>query len=107
MVVIFDMHTISLVVVFVVLAKLPLVGLHMWLPKVHAEASILGSVFLARFILKARSVLFYLVRYPILFILLPLFIILGLVYRALDGKVIVAISSVLHMTMSVVMISIV
>lgn len=107
MVAIFDMNVISLVVVLVVLAKLPLVGMHIWLPKVHAEASLLGSVFLARLILKARSVLFYFVRFPMLFVLLPLIIILGLVYRTLDGKVIVAMSSVLHMTISVVLISIV
>lgn len=67
----------------------------------------LRSVFLARLILKARSVLFYLVRYPMLFVLLPLIIILGLVYRTLDRKVIVAMSSVLHITISVVLISIV
>lgn len=107
MVVMFDMHIISLVVIFVVLAKLPLIGLHIWLPKVHAEASMLRSVFLARLILKAGSVLFYLVGFPILFVLLPLLIMLGLVYRTLDGKVIVAMSSVLHMTISVVLISIV
>lgn len=103
----FDIHVISIVVIFVVLAKLPLVGIHMWLPKVHAEASILRSIFLARLILKARSVLFYLIRSPMLFVLLPLIIMLGLVYRTLDGKVIVAMSSVLHITISVVLISMV
>lgn len=103
----FDLNGASFLVILVILAKLPLVGLHMWLPKVHAEASILGSVFLAGLILKAGSVLFYLVGVTILYVLMPLVLILLLVYRTMDGKVIVAISSVLHITISVVVISII
>jgi len=34
------------------LAKLPIYGLHIWLPKVHVEASIMGSMVLAGAVLK-------------------------------------------------------
>lgn len=107
MVRLFDLNRVSLIVILVVLAKLPLVGLHIWLPKVHAEASILGSIFLARLILKARSILYYIVGCPMLYVLVPLMLVLLVVYRSIDGKVIIAISSVLHMTISVIVISIV
>jgi len=101
----FDMYVISLFVVFVILAKLPLVRLHMWLPKVHAEASMLGSIFLARLILKAGSVLYYMVGAAILYVLIALVLMLLIMCRTMDGKVIVALSSVLHMTISVVVVS--
>jgi len=34
------------------LVKLPLIFLHMWLPKAHVEAPVLGSMFLAAVLLK-------------------------------------------------------
>lgn len=102
-----ELSIVSLVMMLVILCKLPLVGLHMWLPKVHAEASILRSVFLAGIILKAGSIIFYILRVSMLFVLVPLILVLIFVYRTMDGKVIVAISSVLHMTFSVVVISMV
>lgn len=73
----------------------------------HAEASMLRSVFLAGVILKAGSVMFYMLRVSMLFVLVPLVLVLIFVYRTIDGKVIVAMSSVLHMTFSVVIISMV
>ena len=35
--------------------KLPLYGLHLWLPKVHVEAPVEGSVLLAGILLKLGS----------------------------------------------------
>ena len=34
------------------LVKLPLTGVHMWLPKAHVEAPVVGSIFLAAVLLK-------------------------------------------------------
>merc|ERR1712178_34518 len=42
----------GLILVILGLAKLPLYGLHIWLPKVHVEASIAGSMVLAGAVLK-------------------------------------------------------
>jgi len=67
----------------------------------------LGSVFLAGIILKAGSIMFYMLGVSMLYVLVPLVLVLILVYRTMDGKVIVAISSVLHMTFSVVILSMV
>lgn len=41
----------------VVLAKYPVVGLHFWLPKVHVEASLMGSMVLAGLMLKVAFIL--------------------------------------------------
>lgn len=41
----------------VIFAKYPLVGLHYWLPKVHVEASLIGSMVLAGLILKVSFIL--------------------------------------------------
>merc|ERR1711976_390470 len=107
LVMVFELNTLSIVVLLVILAKLPLVRLHMWLPKVHAEASMLRSIFLAGIILKARSVIFYLMRPSILYVLIPLLLLMIYVVRVLDRKVVVALSSVLHMSMSVFVVSMV
>lgn len=81
----------------VLLAKLPFYRLHIWLPKVHVEASLLRSVFLAGIILKGGSVLYYLVG-----VFVPVVIVLSmvslLIIRSVDRKGIVALSSVLHMS---------
>jgi NADH:ubiquinone oxidoreductase subunit 4 (subunit M) len=34
------------------LVKLPLMGLHIWLPKAHVDAPVIGSMFLAAILLK-------------------------------------------------------
>merc|ERR1719159_1345325 len=47
-----SMVMIRLILVILGLAKLPLYGLHIWLPKVHVEASIVGSMVLAGAVLK-------------------------------------------------------
>jgi len=38
--------------VFAFLVKIPIVGLHIWLPKAHVEAPVVGSIFLAAILLK-------------------------------------------------------
>lgn len=100
MVSVVDFQVISILIVFVIIAKLPLFGLHIWLPKVHVEASMLGSVFLAALILKAGSVIYYLIAgvLPIItLILVSVYVILTYV----DGKGIVAMSSVIHISICV------
>merc|ERR1712147_289707 len=102
-----DISVSSWVVLLVVLAKLPIFRLHMWLPKVHVEASILGSIFLAGLVLKGGTFLYFLIG--------DVFIIRGILMllcsivmmRYVDGKGVVAMSSVLHMGGSIIFIGIV
>lgn len=91
----------------VVLAKLPIFGLHIWLPKVHVEASILGSVFLARLILKGGTFLYFLIRDVFLIGRLLILLCSIVMIRYVDRKGIVAISSVLHIGGSIIYIGIV
>lgn len=90
----------------VILSKLPLYGLHMWLPKVHVEASLFGSVFLAAVILKAGSMFFYISSSVLSLMLLIIIVSLSIV-SYVDGKGIVAISSVVHISISVLTLSVV
>lgn len=83
-------------------AKLPLYRLHTWLPKVHAEASIVGSMILARAVLKIG--ILYLWNFNrILLSLASLLVIPALLMlNVSDGKVFMALSSVLHMSCCIV-----
>jgi NADH-ubiquinone oxidoreductase chain 4 len=47
-----EMIMIGLILLVLGIAKLPMYGLHIWLPKVHVEASIIGSMVLAGGVLK-------------------------------------------------------
>jgi len=51
-----DLNVGTGLVMMIRFSKLPVFGLHIWLPKVHVEASMLRSIVLARVVLKARSV---------------------------------------------------
>lgn len=51
-----DLIIISFLLLMLGISKLPMYGLHIWLPKVHVEASILGSIVLAGAVLKLRIV---------------------------------------------------
>jgi len=88
----------SMLFLMIVYAKLPINGLHMWLLKVHVEANIFTSILLAGLVLKVGSLLLYILRNVsilILLFILSTFAILNLV----DGKIIVGISSVVHMSL--------
>jgi formate hydrogenlyase subunit 3/multisubunit Na+/H+ antiporter MnhD subunit len=101
-----EFRVISLYLLLVIVAKLPLFGLHIWLPKVHVEASLLRSVFLAAVILKARSVFYHIIGIELMVMLLVVMAVF-LILSYIDGKGIVAISSVIHMSVTVLLISVV
>nr|UBQ33979.1 NADH dehydrogenase subunit 4 [Cysteochila lineata] len=99
--------------IFAFLVKMPIVIFHFWLPKAHVEASISGSMILAAVLLKLggyglmRVTLFLspmLHMYNIYIISLSLFggMFCGLICcMQLDLKVLVAYSSVCHMSLSI------
>lgn len=98
----FDISIITFCLLLVILAKLPLWGLHIWLPKVHAEASMLGSVFLAGVILKGGSILLYFMGLISIVGLIGAIGCVVYIYRIFDSKQLVALSSVLHISLSVI-----
>lgn len=90
------------------LIKLPVYGLHSWLPKAHVEAPVVGSMILAGILLKLGG--FGLVRlenfvfiFRLLSLAIVVWVILGRVLARFSGvrrrdlKAIVAYSSVVHM----------
>nr|QHN60232.1 NADH dehydrogenase subunit 4 [Tamarixia radiata] len=96
---------------FAFLVKLPMFMYHMWLPKAHVEAPVSGSMILAGVMLKLggygliRSMsmmMKYSVKYNWMLIILNLMgmILLSMLcLRQIDLKVLVAYSSVVHMSM--------
>lgn len=96
-----DLHIIRILLLVLRMAKLPVYRLHIWLPKVHVEASIVGSIVLAGGVLKL-GILYYwnfgglmMIRVLILF---SSYYLISIV----DGKRFAAYSSVLHMTICVI-----
>ena len=92
----------SLLSLCVVFAKYPVVGLHFWLPKVHVEASLIGSMVLAGIILKVAFILSWRLCCSLLVLLIPLLLIIFIIVLGIDGKVIIAYSSVVHMSVGCV-----
>jgi proton-translocating NADH-quinone oxidoreductase chain M len=95
--------------------KIPLIGVHVWLPKAHVEAPTLGSIILAALILKTGTFAIIRLLIPlfqdVLFTFLPIcFVIclISMIYPALrairetDVKRIVALSSIVHMSFATI-----
>ncbi len=105
----------SAVIVFTIfiafIVKIPIIGLHMWLPKAHVEAPVNGSMVLAAVLLKLAGlgilrILQINSRNPLnLFIVIR---IIGIVYigllcvRLFDIKIIIAYSSVAHIALALI-----
>lgn len=92
--------------------KVPLFGFHFWLPLVHVESPVEGSMILAAVMIKMGSyglyrlsfINFLFIKY--FFVMFFCWVLVGkvilslLIYRLVDYKRIVAFSSVIHMSLS-------
>jgi len=88
---------ISLLMAVIILSKLPVFRLHSWLLKVHVEANVFTSMILARLVLKVGSFFVYMMGgYSITFILFAIAV--YMILNFVDGKVIVGMSSVVHIS---------
>lgn len=96
-----SMVIIGLILVILGLAKLPLYGLHMWLPKVHVEASIVRSMVLAGAVLKLG--ILYCWNFSLM-IMVGLLVLMSavVIISVIDGKGFAAYSSVLHISLCVI-----
>lgn len=96
-----SMMMMRLVLLILGLAKLPMYRLHSWLPKVHVEASILGSIVLAGAVLKL-GILYCWNFGSLVLVRLILIISAIIIIGVIDRKGFAAYSSVLHISMCVV-----
>jgi NADH:ubiquinone oxidoreductase subunit 4 (subunit M) len=94
----FDICIMTILVLLIGLSKLPVYGLHQWLPKVHVEASIFGSIILARIILKIRIIFVGLYGFSVPLIMVGLASGVLIMFGS-DGKVVMAYSSVIHISL--------
>jgi len=94
------------------IVKLPLIGVHIWLPKAHVEAPVVGSIFLAAILLKLGGWGLILYQHVIDSLVVADFCLalslLGVIWisliccQTLDRKTLIAFSSIVHMAFVVV-----
>lgn len=101
-----------LIISMAFLCKLPIYGVHIWLPKAHVEAPVRGSIVLAGLLLKIRRygiIRLFFILYSVLSVFKFIFfciLMLGVIYpificlRQVDLKSFIAYSSVSHMAIS-------
>lgn len=88
------------------LVKFPIFGFHYWLPVAHVEASTIGSILLAGLLLKLGAVGFlYVIRYmkfivKLHWLVLSVAIVILIILRLRDLKIIIAYSSIAHITIT-------
>lgn len=95
-----DLKLMRILLLLLGITKLPVFGLHIWLPKVHVEASMLRSMILAGGVLKLG--ILYIWNFRVIMIIGV--VVLGSMIRLIlsqDRKLYAAISSVLHITLCI------
>jgi NADH-ubiquinone oxidoreductase chain 4 len=97
-----DLAIMRMLLLVLRITKLPMYGLHIWLPKVHAEASIVRSIVLARGVLKLGMLYFWNFG-SILMVGVIVLMTLSSLIMVVDRKVFAAYSSVLHITTCVLL----
>lgn len=97
----FEIVIATFLIILIGFSKLPVFRLHIWLPKVHVEATIIRSIILAGVVLKAGTVFCCWYCTEIIVLIMGMILARFIIITA-DRKVIIAYSSVAHITLCVV-----